>query len=84
MSDKEYGHEFDNPLSHLNALEMAWRAADSNAPRCTHGCAVTYRMLPMTGTAMGLEEFHEDWCPVNEDNQPAAEMNGNDYSWPPQ
>jgi hypothetical protein len=67
MTANEYGHDFDNPLSQLDALEMAWRAADSNAPGCSHGCSVTYRMLPMTGTAWGLEEFHEDGCPINED-----------------
>lgn len=67
MSDNEYGHDIDNPLSHLNAIEMAWRAADSNAPRCPHGCAVTYRMLPMTGTAWGLDETHETTCAIHED-----------------
>ena len=52
---------------------MAWLDADSTVPRCQH-CTTTGHMLPMTGTAWGLEVFHEQHCPEHEDNQPACEM----------
>ena len=70
MSDSnEYGHEFDNPLSQLNALEMALLA--SRPPddlRCPH-CEPTHRMLPMTGTAWGLDTSHGPDCPHHDDHE---------------
>lgn len=62
-----YDHDFDHPHSHLNALEMAVLAArPPDELRCPH-CHVEFRMLPMTGTAWGLEHVHEDGCPENGD-----------------
>ena len=63
-------HDFRNPLSYLNAVEIMWLAADSTVPRCPH-CHVTYEPLPMQGTAWGLDVHHERECPEHEDNQPA-------------
>jgi hypothetical protein len=67
-------HDHSDPLSYLNAIEAAWLASDSHITRCLH-CHVTYRMLPMTGTAWGLEVFHQDHCPEHDDNQPIPERN---------
>jgi hypothetical protein len=63
-------HDFDHPHSHMNAVEMAWLAADSTVPLCPY-CKATGKMLPMTGAAWGLDVHHEDTCPRHEDNQPA-------------
>lgn len=67
-------HDHSDPLSYLNAIEAAWLASDSHVPRCPH-CHVSYRMLPMTGNAWGLEVFHEPDCPEHDDNQPSPERN---------
>lgn len=64
-TDNEFGHDFDHPESTLNALEVAWLAADSTRTRCPHGCNVTSKVLPMTGTAWGLDETHDDTCPIS-------------------
>lgn len=71
MTRNEYGHDFDDPQSQLSAIEMAWLAADSTVPRCPH-CNEERHLLPMPGTAWGVEVFHEPHCPNHEDNQPAA------------
>jgi hypothetical protein len=70
-------HDFTDPLSQLNAIEMAWLAADSTVSHCDH-CQVTHRMLPMMGTAWGLDVSHEPHCPEQDDNQPYAESGSAD------
>lgn len=63
MTSNEYDHDFTHPLSHLNALEMAWLAADSTNPLCPT-CSAVATMLPMAGCAWGLDVTHEDDCSV--------------------
>lgn len=60
-------HDHADPRSYINAIEMAWLASDSTVPRCL-SCNVTYRMLPMTGAAWGLEVFHEAHCREHDEN----------------
>lgn len=61
--DNEYGHDFTDPLGHLNALEAAWLAADSSNALCPH-CSAMAVMLPMSGNGWGLDVTHEEHCPV--------------------
>lgn len=72
MSEHEHGH----PDSYLNAIEVSWLAADSKVMLCPH-CTATTKMLPMSGTAWGLDVHHEADCPDHEDNQPAT---GHDFT----
>lgn len=55
-------HDFNHPESELNKLEMIYIAGLRSLPECPH-CRVEYRVLPMQGTAWGLEHFHEHGCP---------------------
>lgn len=61
---REFGriHDFHDPASELNKLEMIYAAARRPLPECPH-CRVDYRVRPMAGTAWGLEHFHEPTCP---------------------
>lgn len=68
-------HDFDHPLNEVHKLEAARLAA--TMPACPH-CHAEHAPLPMTGTAWGVETFHEASCPNHEDNQPAAEWGGDD------
>lgn len=54
------GHNIGDPLSRLEAVEAAWLAA--SMPRCPH-CHDRRELIPMTGTAWGVETFHEEGCP---------------------
>jgi hypothetical protein len=69
MTGNPWGHDSDDPLAYLNAIEAIWLAADSTRPRCPH-CRVEERMLPMTGNGWGLDVFHEVGCPDNPDDEP--------------
>lgn len=62
-------HDYDDPRSHLNALEMAAWAA--RAPKCP-ACASDWHLLPGPGTTWLIEWFHEPHCPEHEDQRPAA------------
>lgn len=70
-------HDFDNPLSRLAMLEAANLA--TALPRCPH-CHDERRAVPMPGTAWGVETTHEPDCPLHEDNQPAAEWDGDGHA----
>lgn len=59
-------HDHDNPFSELAKVEMA--AASATISRCAH-CTEERRLLPMGGTAWGIEHIHEAHCPEHEDNQ---------------
>lgn len=64
------GHDFDSPMSELGKLEAAALAVA--LPHCPH-CHSEHIPVPMSGTAWGVETFHEDDCPQHEDNRPAIE-----------
>ena len=72
-------HDHDHPLSHVGAIEAAYLALHRNLPPCPH-CHDERRIVPMSGTAWGVETFHEPDCPSHEDNQPAAEWGGDDHA----
>ena len=59
-------HDFTDPMSELNKLEMIYASVLLKRPgadlACRH-CDVELRPLPMYGTAWGLEHFHEAGCP---------------------
>jgi hypothetical protein len=56
-------HDFDSPLSYLNAVEAAALAAD--LPACSH-CHVRHEVVEMSGDGWGLETIHEPGCPEGE------------------
>ena len=63
MSDVYPPHDHGHPLSYVNALEMAVHLATT--ARCPH-CDASGSLLPMTGTAWGIEITHEPDCPDGE------------------
>lgn len=69
----QYGHDSDSPESELGKLEAV--ALARSLPKCPH-CHSERSLMPMTGTAWGVETFHEDTCPEHEDNRPAVEPGG--------
>lgn len=72
-------HDWDDPRQYLNGLEMARYLAE--APPCPH-CHAHGELLPMTGTAWGIEWFHEDDCPDHDDNLPTPGQDGNTRRMP--
>lgn len=70
-------HDVHNPLSRMNATEAAFLSLKRNMPACQH-CDDRRELIPMQGTGWGVQTFHEDACPLHEDNQPAAEWGGDD------
>lgn len=60
MTDVHPPHDYDDPLGHLNGLEMARYLATHTL--CPH-CHATGKPLPMSGTAWGLDVTHERGCP---------------------
>jgi len=67
MSDVYPPHDFEHPWSYMNALEMAVHLATTSL--CPH-CEATGEVLPMTGTAWGIDVTHEPGCLDHEDNLP--------------
>jgi hypothetical protein len=63
MASSHADHDSDDPLAYLNAIEVAWLAADSTNPMCRH-CAATATVVPMSGAGWALDVTHEDDCPI--------------------
>lgn len=53
-------HDLTDPVSYLNRLEMAYAAV--RVPPCPT-CGHKVRLIPMHGTAWGLEHEHRPRCP---------------------
>ncbi len=70
MNDVQPPHDYEDPREYLNALE--WAAYADMHVLCRH-CHATAELLPMVGTAWGLDVTHEPGCPDNYDDLPAPE-----------
>lgn len=66
-------HDYDDPMSLLNAYEAASLLARVRAKGCRH-CTPVARLLPMPGNGVGVEWEHERGCPdrIEDDDLPAV------------
>ena len=61
--DPEGLHDWDDTESELKRVEAITLATNPEQPLCRQ-CYATATLLPMPGTAWGLDVEHQDDCPV--------------------